>query len=289
MGMDLVELAVQVRLVDVAEGDDLGILVGEERVEDLHAAVAHADAAEAHPVVGPDHPARAVAAGRLRRRPPPARAALVKSRRFTRLDMLEAPRSGLNRSSTVKPYRRPWWPSGQVYRKPDLCPICRRTLCLIRQEAGAVCPHDPSRPIPSNCVRSRRAVQHRLGRSGRHRSAVAVPVSGLEPSNQPAVFACLAMVVGLYGILYLEVARVPEHGWLIAAVGLAGKILGPSGLIVLIVRGIWPISTIVLCLTNDLIWWLPFGLYLFDSWPSFKKGLVEVTSKSEQQKEGSQR
>ena len=44
--------------------------------------------------------------------------------------------------------------------------------------------------------------------------------------NHPEVFACLGMVVGLYGILYLEVARAPERGWLIAAVGLLGKILG---------------------------------------------------------------
>jgi hypothetical protein len=36
----------------------------------------------------------------------------------------------------------------------------------------------------------------------------------------PQIFACLGMVVGLYGVLYLEVARRPERGWLIAAVGL---------------------------------------------------------------------
>jgi len=98
--------------------------------------------------------------------------------------------------------------------------------------------------------------------------------AGLPPANHPAIFACLAMVIGLYGILYLEVARLPEQGWLIAAVGLAGKILGPIGLSVLIVRGIWPASTIILCLTNDFIWWLPFGLYLKDSWPCFKRSFV---------------
>lgn len=103
--------------------------------------------------------------------------------------------------------------------------------------------------------------------------------SGLPPLNHSAIFACLAMVVGLYGILYFEVARVPETGWLIAAVGLAGKILGPIGLMILVVRGIWPITTIVLCVTNDFIWWLPFGLYLIDSWPSFKTGLVGHTSR----------
>ncbi len=94
--------------------------------------------------------------------------------------------------------------------------------------------------------------------------------AGLPPANHPAVFACLAMVVGLYGILYLEVARVPERGWLIAAVALAGKILGPIGLLVLIVHGTWPISAFVLCVTNDLIWWVPFGLYLKDAWPLFQ-------------------
>jgi len=48
-------------------------------------------------------------------------------------------------------------------------------------------------------------------------------------SNTPQIFACLGMVIGLYGLLYLEVARVPERGWLLAAVGLAGKVLGPIG------------------------------------------------------------
>ena len=105
--------------------------------------------------------------------------------------------------------------------------------------------------------------------------------SGLPPLNHPAIFSCLAMVVGLYGILYLEVARAPENGWLIAAVGLAGKILGPIGLAVLIVRGIWPLSTIVLCLTNDFIWWLPFGLYLNDAWPYFKTGFIKKSPSAE--------
>src|SRR5258707_14844109 len=78
--------------------------------------------------------------------------------------------------------------------------------------------------------------------------------AGLPPLNHPQIFACLGMVVGLYGILYLEVARVPERGWLLAAVGLIGKLLGPIGLAGLIYSGRWARSTIVLCLTNALIW-----------------------------------
>ena len=77
------------------------------------------------------------------------------------------------------------------------------------------------------------------------------------------------MVIGLYGILYLEVARVPERGWLLAAVGLVGKVLGPIGLARLIWVGTWPASTFVLSATNDLIWWVPFSLYLYDAWPAF--------------------
>jgi hypothetical protein len=86
--------------------------------------------------------------------------------------------------------------------------------------------------------------------------------------NHPEIFACLGMVVGLYGVLYLEVARVPERGWLPAAVGLLGKVLGPLGWLGLISSGQWAIATAVLCVPNDLIWWAPFGLYLYDAWPA---------------------
>lgn len=97
--------------------------------------------------------------------------------------------------------------------------------------------------------------------------------TGMPAQNHPEIFSCLAMVIGLYGILYLDVARRPSSGWLIAAVGLAGKVLGPIGLGWLIATGSWPISAIILCLTNDFIWWIPFSLYLFDSWPEFSRTL----------------
>lgn len=90
-------------------------------------------------------------------------------------------------------------------------------------------------------------------------------LAGMEPPRYPEVFACLGMVIGLYGILYLDVARRPEQGRLIAAVGLAGKLLGPIGWLGLYLRGDWPLASGALILTNDLIWWLPFGLYLWDA------------------------
>ena len=100
MRMDLVELPVQIRLVDVAKGDDLGVLVSEERVEDLHAAVSDADAADAHPIVGPDHAARASGAGgRGRRRAREGR--LGEVRRLKWLDMFKASaKAGRSRSAS---------------------------------------------------------------------------------------------------------------------------------------------------------------------------------------------
>ena len=86
----------------------------------------------------------------------------------------------------------------------------------------------------------------------------------LPIANYPEIYACLGMVIGLYGLLYLDTARIPEQGWRIAAVGLLGKILGPIGMAVLIFTGRWPPRLSILCLTNDVIWWIPFAMYLID-------------------------
>ena len=95
-------------------------------------------------------------------------------------------------------------------------------------------------------------------------------LTGLPLSNSPQIFATLGMVLGLYGLLYLEVARRPEHGWPTAAVGMTGKVLGPLGLAWLIATGVWPLGTIVIVVTNDLMWWVPFAWYLLDAWPHFR-------------------
>lgn len=98
----------------------------------------------------------------------------------------------------------------------------------------------------------------------------------MPPINYPDIFACLGMVIGLYGVIYLEVARRPERGFLLAAVALAGKILGPVGLLILIYQGKWQPAAIVMCVTNDFIWWIPFALYLRDSWGFYKNDWLEI-------------
>ena len=95
--------------------------------------------------------------------------------------------------------------------------------------------------------------------------------AGMPAANYPEIFACLGMVVGLYGLVYLEVARRPERGFLLAAVGFAGKVLGPIGAVVLISQGKWPATALVMNVTNDFIWLVPFAMYLADSWPYYRE------------------
>lgn len=89
--------------------------------------------------------------------------------------------------------------------------------------------------------------------------------AGMPLSNYPEIFACLGMVVGIYGFLYWRIAVKPEDGFWIAAIGLLGKVLGPIGLAQLLWSGAWPVKSIVLCVTNDFVWWIPFTVYLVDA------------------------
>jgi hypothetical protein len=98
-------------------------------------------------------------------------------------------------------------------------------------------------------------------------------VAGIAMTGAPQGFAGLGMVVGLYGIVYLEVARIPERGWVPAAGGLAGKVLGPLGVGWLVVTSRWPAQALIVIATNDLLWWAPFTLYLRDTWPVFLRDL----------------
>jgi hypothetical protein len=36
---------------------------------------------------------------------------------------------------------------------------------------------------------------------------------------------------------------------------------------VLIWQGTWPFAAGIICVTNDLMWWPPFVLYVHDAWP----------------------
>lgn len=88
----------------------------------------------------------------------------------------------------------------------------------------------------------------------------------IELPRYPGIWACLGMVVGLYGLLYWHAAWRLETAWPIIAVGLLGKVIGPIGMWLSFADD-WPRRLGLLCVYNDLIWWLPFGLFLIrGSW-----------------------
>ncbi len=104
-----------------------------------------------------------------------------------------------------------------------------------------------------------------------------------------AIWQCLGMVIGVYGIGYLAASTAPLRHWPIVLVGLLGKVFGPIGFLWTASRGEIPWSFGWTILTNDLLWWAPFLLILRASWrsaidedrsrpgPSLPEALAEAT------------
>jgi len=106
---------------------------------------------------------------------------------------------------------------------------------------------------------------------------------GVSPSTTelwPQLWACIGMIVGVYGLGYLIAARDPARHWPIVLVGLLGKILGPIGFVGAAMQGQLPWSMGVTIVTNDLVWWIPFAMMLWhaarSAQPSLPAGMVTL-------------
>ncbi len=89
-------------------------------------------------------------------------------------------------------------------------------------------------------------------------------ILGVDPLPvYPQFWQCIGMIVGVYGVGYLIAARSPYTHWPITLVGLLGKILGPVGFTISAGAGTLPTAMTTTIVTNDLIWWIPFGMILF--------------------------
>ena len=80
----------------------------------------------------------------------------------------------------------------------------------------------------------------------------------------PAIWSCLGMVVGTYGLGYAYAALRLDRALPFIAIGLLGKVLGPIGWVLIVRSDEWPVRTFPLVLFNDLVWWVPFALFLLD-------------------------
>jgi len=96
-------------------------------------------------------------------------------------------------------------------------------------------------------------------------------VSGMESPTYPQIWQCVGMIVGVYGVGYLAASANSRVHWPIVLVGMLGKIFGPIGFAAAVAQGELPLAFGATILTNDLIWWVPFGWMLWDAyrarWP----------------------
>lgn len=112
---------------------------------------------------------------------------------------------------------------------------------------------------------------------------------GVSPSNTelwPQLWACIGMIVGVYGLGYVIAARDPARHWPIVLVGLLGKLLGPIGFVDAAMRGQLPWSMGATILTNDLLWWIPFSMILWHAaraaQPAPPEGMVSLDAALDQ-------
>jgi small multidrug resistance pump len=82
------------------------------------------------------------------------------------------------------------------------------------------------------------------------------------PLRDAPLWQVTAMMVMVYAPAYWWTARRPERWPQFIVIGLLGKILGPIGFVWAAVTHRLPLAFGLTILTNDLIWWPAFILYL---------------------------
>lgn len=89
---------------------------------------------------------------------------------------------------------------------------------------------------------------------------------GMARPTYPQLWQCIGMIVGVYGVGYAIAATDPARHWPVVLVGLLGKVFGPMGMAQAVWEGSLPAAFALTCVTNDVIWWVPFALVLKHAW-----------------------
>ena len=90
-------------------------------------------------------------------------------------------------------------------------------------------------------------------------------LADLDPPRYPQIWQCVGMIVGVYGVGYWIAARDHRTHWPIVLVGMLGKVFGPLGFAWSLASGELPLAFGATILTNDLVWWVPFSILLWDA------------------------
>lgn len=88
---------------------------------------------------------------------------------------------------------------------------------------------------------------------------------GMPPPNYLPFWQLVGMFVLVFAPAYWWAARAPFRHRHLILIGLLGKVLGPTGFAWSVASSQLPLSFGWIILTNDLIWWPSFGLFLRDA------------------------
>ena len=88
---------------------------------------------------------------------------------------------------------------------------------------------------------------------------------GLPQPNYLPLWQVVGMFVLVFAPGYWWAARHPARHRHLVLIGLAGKVLGPVGFAWSAATGQLPLAFGLTILTNDLVWWPAFGLFLRDA------------------------
>lgn len=86
----------------------------------------------------------------------------------------------------------------------------------------------------------------------------------MAPPNYLPLWQVVGMFVLVYAPAYWWVGRFPARHRHLIVIGLLGKLLGPAGFAWSAAGGHLPLAFGLTILTNDLIWWPAFLLFLRD-------------------------
>ena len=87
----------------------------------------------------------------------------------------------------------------------------------------------------------------------------------MPPPEYRPIWQVVGMFVLVYAPAYWWAGRYPEKYPHFILIGLLGKIFGPVGFVFSLFTNQLPLAFGSTLLFNDLIWWIPFGLYLRDA------------------------
>ena len=91
--------------------------------------------------------------------------------------------------------------------------------------------------------------------------------AGMPDPNYPELWQCIGMFVLVYAIGYAYLAIDPVRYAPFAVVALAGKVAGPVGWLWAWRNGRVPGFSVLTIVTNDLIWWVPYALFVLRTAP----------------------